>query len=83
MENRKIALSPELCVLKEPMGHLPSPEDGPQQLEWPVTGLLSRTSVRRGARLLGRVYHPGRGPEVFLKRFRNALKNRGFLPGDP
>ncbi len=37
----------------EPMGHLPSPEDGPQQLvEWPVTGLLKNPFGWRGEPLL-------------------------------
>jgi hypothetical protein len=35
------------------MGHLPSPEDGPQQLvEWPVTGLLNSPFGWRGEPLL-------------------------------
>ncbi len=39
--------------LGEPMGHLPSPEDGPQQLvEWPVTGLLNSPFGWRGEPLL-------------------------------
>lgn len=60
----------------EPMGHLPSPEDGPQQLEWPVTGLLNRylARLRRGALLLGSVYHPERPYANLIERFTDALK---------
>ncbi len=46
-------LVPIALVEGEPMGHLPSPEDGPQQLvEWPVTGLLNSPLGWRGEPLL-------------------------------
>ena len=77
------------------MGHLPSPEDGPQQLEmashWPpesYLGWLKQGSASLGTRLLHLLQvHLFQGPasarfaKLYKPGSRTASKVRGFLPG--